>query len=164
VERPVKRGGPRTSAGLLLYRVTAEGELEVLLAHPGGPLFAKKDLGHWTVPKGEVDAGEDRLAAAHREFLEEMGFEARGPEIPLGRVTQKGGKVVFAWAVRGDADPSRLESNEFEMEWPRGSGRLRSFPEVDRAEWFTVPLARRRLKEAQQPFLDRLVVALERGE
>jgi predicted NUDIX family NTP pyrophosphohydrolase len=147
---------PKTSAGLLLYRVTPVGELEVLLVHPGGPFFVKKDLGAWTVPKGEIDAGEDLLAAAHRELLEETGFTAPGPAIPLGQVTQRNGKIVHAWAVRGDADVTRLVSNHFELEWPRGSGRMRSFPEVDRAEWFDLAEARRRINPAQIAFLDTL--------
>ena len=152
---------PKTSAGLLLYRVTRKGELEVLLVHPGGPFFAKKDLGAWTVPKGEIDPGEELLAAAHRELAEETGFTAPGPALALGTVKQKNGKIVHAWAVRGDADVSRLRSNEFELEWPRGSGRMRSFPEVDRAEWFSLDEARRRIKAAQEPFLDRLAELLD---
>ena len=152
---------PKTSAGLLLYRVTRRGELEVLLVHPGGPFFAKKDLGAWTVPKGEIDPGEELLAAAHRELAEETGFTAPGPALALGTVKQKNGKIVHAWAVRGDADVSRLRSNEFELEWPRGSGRMRSFPEVDRAEWFSLDEARRRIKAAQEPFLDRLAELLD---
>jgi len=146
----------KTSAGILLYRVTAENELEVLLVHPGGPLFAKKDAGVWTVPKGETEPGEDLLAAAFRELDEETGFAADGPPIALGQIQQKGGKIVHAWAVKGDADVTRLRSNEFEMEWPPRSGRRRSFPEVDRAEWFDVAEARKRIKPAQEPFLDAL--------
>lgn len=147
---------PKTSAGLLLYRVTPGGELEVLLVHPGGPLFARKDLGIWTVPKGEIDKGEDLLAAAHRELAEETGFTAPGRAIALGRVTQKSGKIVYAWAVRGDADVSRLRSNNFELEWPRKSGRVQEFPEVDRAEWFDLAEARRRINPAQVAFIDAL--------
>jgi predicted NUDIX family NTP pyrophosphohydrolase len=154
-----KRG--KTSAGLLLFRETSRG-LEVLLVHPGGPFFAKKDLGDWSIPKGEIDGAEELLAAAYREMEEETGFEVeRGGEIPLGQVTQKNGKVVHAWAVRGEADVSRLRSNEFEMEWPRGSGRMRSFPEVDRAEWFSLDEARRRIKAAQERFLDTLLERLQ---
>jgi predicted NUDIX family NTP pyrophosphohydrolase len=152
---------PKTSAGLLLYRLTRKNELEVLLVHPGGPFFVKKDLGAWTVPKGEIDPGEDLLVAAHRELAEETGFTAPGAPLPLGTVTQKNGKIVHAWAVRGDADVSRLRSNEFELEWPRKSGRKRSFPEVDRAEWFSLDEARRRIKAAQEPFLDRLAELLD---
>ena len=145
----------RLSAGLLLFRRSARG-LEVLLAHPGGPFFAKKDRGAWSIPKGEPAEGESLLAAAHREFREETGFEAKGLELPLGQITQKGGKVVHAWAVRGDADPRRLKSNHFELEWPKGSGRTRSFPEVDRAEWFGLTEARERVNVAQVEFLERL--------
>jgi predicted NUDIX family NTP pyrophosphohydrolase len=146
----------KTSAGLLLYRVTANEELQVLLVHPGGPFYAKKDLGAWSIPKGEIDEGEDLLRAAYRELSEETGFVADGPAIELGQVKQKSGKIVHAWAVQGDADVTRLRSNEFELEWPPKSGKLRSFPEVDRAEWFDVDEARRRINPAQEPFLDAL--------
>ena len=145
----------RLSAGLLLFRRSSRG-VEVLLAHPGGPFFKSKDLGAWTIPKCEPAKGEPLLAAAHREFREETGFEAKGTELPLGQITQKGGKIVHAWAVRGDADPRKLESNHFELEWPPGSGKQRSFPEVDRAEWFTLDEARRRVKAAQIPLIDTL--------
>ena len=150
---------PRLSAGLLLYRSTESG-LEVLLVHPGGPFFARRDLGAWSIPKGEVEEGEDLLAAARREFGEETGFTAEGDAIPLGAIRQAGGKVVHAWAVRGDADPNALRSNPFELEWPRGSGRRRAFPEVDRAAWFSLGEARRRALPAQVDFLDRLTAAL----
>ncbi|HTO71170.1 MAG TPA: NUDIX domain-containing protein [Myxococcota bacterium] len=145
----------RLSAGLLLFRRSARG-LEVLLAHPGGPFFAKKDRGAWSIPKGEPAEGESLLAAAHREFREETGFEAKGLELPLGQITQKGGKVVHAWAVRGDADPRTLRSNTFMLEWPPGSGKKREFPEVDRVGWFSLDEARKRVKEAQVPLLDAL--------
>jgi predicted NUDIX family NTP pyrophosphohydrolase len=148
-----------TSAGLLLFRERASG-LEVLLVHPGGPWFARRDAGAWSIPKGEVEAGEDLLDAARRELHEETGFSAEGDAIPLGTIRQKGGKVVHAWAVRGDADPGRLASNTFELEWPRGSGRRRKFPEVDRAAWFAPDEARRRLLAEQVPLLDRLIGAL----
>jgi len=150
---------PRLSAGILLYRASEKG-WEVLLAHPGGPFFARKDLGAWSIPKGEPDDGEELLAAARREFREETGFDLSGPELPLGTVKQKGGKVVHAWAVRGDADPGRLKSNHFELEWPKGSRRTRSFPEVDRAEWFSLDEARRRIKAAQVPLIDALEAVL----
>ena len=143
---------PRLSAGILLYRAARRG-LEVLLVHPGGPFFARKDLGAWSIPKGEPDDGEELLAAARREFREETGFELSGPELPLGTVKQKGGKIVHAWAVRGDADPRRLKSNHFELEWPKGSGRTRSFPEVDRAAWFALDEAGERILPAQRRFL-----------
>ena len=133
----------------------------MLLVHPGGPFYVKKDLGAWTVPKGEIDDGEELLGAAHRELAEETGFAAPGPAVALGQVKQKNGKIVHAWAVRGDADVSQLRSNEFELEWPRKSGRMRSFPEVDRAEWFELAEARRRIKPAQIPFLERLAAKLD---
>jgi predicted NUDIX family NTP pyrophosphohydrolase len=145
----------RISAGLLLYRSTPNG-VEVLLVHPGGPFWARKDLGAWSIPKGEVEEGEELLAVAHRELAEETGFTAPGPSLPLGEVRQKSGKLVHAWAVRADADPRELRSNTFEMEWPPRSGRMRAFPEVDRAEWFDIAEARRRINPAQAAFLDRL--------
>ncbi len=145
----------KVSAGLLLYRRSASG-LEVLLVHPGGPFWARKDAGSWSIPKGELDAGEDPLAAARREVLEETGFEAGGTAVPLGSVKQKGGKVVHAWAVEHDADPARLRSNTFTIEWPPRSGRMSSFPEIDRAEWFEIDQARRRILAGQLPLLDAL--------
>ena len=149
----------RTSAGLLLYRLTPRG-LEVLLVHPGGPFWAKKDLGAWSLPKGEAEDDEDLLAVAHRELAEETGFTAPDAARPLGQVRQKGGKVVHAWAVRGDADPSTLRSNTFEIEWPPRSGRTATFPEVDRAAWFDLVEARRRINPAQAAFLDALAAVL----
>jgi predicted NUDIX family NTP pyrophosphohydrolase len=150
---------PRTSAGLLLYRRTPRG-LEVLLVHPGGPFFARKDLGAWSIPKGEADDGEDLLAVAQRELAEETGFAATGSVRALGQVRQKGGKTVHAWAALGDADPSALRSNTFEIEWPPRSGRTGTFPEVDRAEWFDLAEARRRINPAQAAFLDALEATL----
>ncbi|HEY7132975.1 MAG TPA: NUDIX domain-containing protein [Candidatus Limnocylindrales bacterium] len=156
----------RRSAGILLFRRTAlaEGDVEVLLAHPGGPFFARRDEGHWSIPKGEPDGDEDDLlAVARREFAEEVGTappEAgpRGePPIDLGTIVQKGGKVVFAWAVEGDVDPDLAESNTFAMEWPPRSGRTQAFPEIDRVGWFSPADARRKLKSTQVPFVDRLV-------
>jgi predicted NUDIX family NTP pyrophosphohydrolase len=153
--------GTRTSAGILLYR-RREGGLEVLLAHPGGPFHANRDRGDWSIPKGEPADGEDLADAAVREFEEETGVHlAESPRIALGSVRQKGGKVVTAWAVEGDLDPAASRSNEFEMEWPPGSGRLEAFPEIDRVAWFAPDEARLRVKEAQAPFLDRLEVALQ---
>ena len=146
---------PTTCAGILLYRCGAEG-LDVLRAHPGGPFFQNKDLGSWTIPKGRVEEGEDPLSAARREFREETGFVLNGPAIALGKTRQRRDKIVHAWAVRGDADPGELCSNAFEMEWPRGSGQMRSFPEVDRAEWFDLAEARRRILPGQALFLDEL--------
>jgi predicted NUDIX family NTP pyrophosphohydrolase len=151
----------RTSAGILLWR-GAPGALEVLLGHPGGPYFSGKDAGHWTVLKGEVEPGEDLVAVARREFEEETGHAPPdGPAIDLARIRQKSGKVVHAWAVEGDLDPDAAASNTFEIEWPPGSGRSRTFPEIDRVAWFDLAEARRRIKPAQGPFLDRLEAALE---
>lgn len=134
----------------------------MLLVHPGGPLFARKDLGAWSIPKGEIEAGEELLAVAHRELAEETGFAADGPALALGQVQQRGGKIVHAWAVRGDADPAALRSNTFEMEWPPKSGKLREFPEVDRAAWFGLDEARGKINPAQAEFLDRLAAELAR--
>ncbi len=155
----------RTSAGILLWRQRSpDGGPEVLLGHPGGPYFARKDEGHWTVLKGEVEPGEDLLAVARREFGEETGHPAPdGPAVELGQIRQKSGKVVHAWAVRGDLDPESAASNAFDLEWPPGSGSLRSFPEIDRVAWFDLPEARRRIKPAQAPFLDRLADAIATG-
>jgi predicted NUDIX family NTP pyrophosphohydrolase len=151
----------RTSAGILLFRRRA-GRLEVLLAHPGGPFFTKRDEGYWTIPKGEVDPGEELLDVARREFEEETGHPApNGDPIELDSIVQKGGKVVHAWALEGDLDPGAAESNTFEMAWPPGSGRRQSFPEIDRVEWFDPVEARRRVKETQIPLIDRLEAALE---
>jgi len=149
-----------TSAGLLLYR-TAGSRVEVLLVHPGGPYWQSRDLGAWSIPKGETGQGEDLLEAALREFREETGFSAGGAATPLGSVRQPGGKTVHGFAMRGDADPAALRSNRFEIEWPRGSGRLQDFPEVDRAAWFDLVEARRRILPAQAAFLDALAAALE---
>ena len=146
----------RRSAGLLLFRERGN-ELQVLLVHPGGPLWAKKDDAAWSIPKGEVCDGEDPLGAARREFHEETGFIAGNPAIPLGTVRMPSGKLVEAWAVRGDADPELLQSNEFEMEWPPKSGRRRSFPEVDRAAWFSIAEAKVKILASQVPFLDELL-------
>lgn len=145
----------KTSAGLLMYRI-AGTELEVLLVHPGGPFWAKKDRGAWVIPRGQVEEGEEPLAAAQREFSEETGLAAGGPYISLGEVRHRSGKRVHAWAFAGDCDPSRVQSNTFEIEWPPKSGKLQSFPEVDRAAFFKLPEARLRILEAEIPFLDRL--------
>ena len=157
----------RTSAGILLYRRTADGTngLEVLLAHPGGPYFAKRDLGDWTIPKGEPDASEEALLdVALREFGEETGtaLEPGGPSIELGTIVQKGGKVVHGWAIEGDLDPVLARSNMIEFEWPPRSGRRRPFPEIDRVAWFDPDEARRRIKPTQIAFIDRLEDALAR--
>lgn len=146
----------RSSAGIVLYR-RGETGLEVLLAHPGGPLFRKRDAGHWSIPKGEPAENEPLLEAARREFAEETGHPVPGgQEVPLGSIVQKGGKVVHAWAVEGDLDPAAARSLPFEMEWPPRSGLIQSFPEIDRVEWFDRDDARRQIKPAQAPLLDRL--------
>lgn len=145
----------RTSAGVLLYRVR-DGALQVLLVHPGGPFWAKKDLGAWSVPKGEVRGDEAPLDAARREFQEETGTRPEGDFVALSPVRQKGGKMVHAWAVAGDIDPDGIRSNTFEMEWPPRSGRTQEFPEVDRAGWFPLREARERILASQTPLLDEL--------
>lgn len=147
------------SAGILLYR-RRDAALEVLLAHPGGPFWARRDDGAWTIPKGLVDAGESAEAAARREFLEELGAEAIGELMPLGSVRQRSGKHVEAFALEGDFDVATLRSNTFETEWPPRSGRKQTYPEVDRAEWMDLATARAKLLEAQRPLLDRLEAAL----
>lgn len=152
---------PKKSSGLLMFR-EGENGFEVLLVHPGGPLYAKKDEGCWAIPKGEFD-DEDPLEAAIREFHEETHFDSAPPYLPLGPIRQKGGKEVHAWAFSGDCDPSKLESDTFEMEWPPRSGRERRFPEVDRAAWFTLEEARRRILPSQADLLDRLVAAVDRS-
>jgi predicted NUDIX family NTP pyrophosphohydrolase len=150
---------PKRSAGLLMYRRRAAGagaELAVLLVHPGGPFWAKKDAGAWSIPKGEYADGEEPLAVARREFEEETGTRPDGECHALGELTQPGGKVVAAWAMEGDFDPARLVSNTFEMEWPPRSGRRARFPEVDRAAWFSLGEAREKILRGQSAFLDRL--------
>jgi predicted NUDIX family NTP pyrophosphohydrolase len=147
------------SAGILLFRRGGRGT-EVFLAHPGGPFWARRDEGAWTIPKGMVEEGEDPLAAARRELREETGIEPAGPFLPLGEIRQRAGKRVFAWACEGDADPAEVVSNRARTEWPRGSGRWVEFPEVDRCAWFTLEVARRNLIEAQAELLDRLEAAL----
>jgi predicted NUDIX family NTP pyrophosphohydrolase len=147
---------PPRSAGLLLYRGSA-ASLEVLLVHPGGPVWARRDAGAWSIPKGEYDADEEPLTAARREFAEELGSAPpEGEVLPLGEVKQRSGKVVMAWALRGDLDASAITSNTFEMEWPPRSGRRRAFPEIDRAQWFSLDDARVKINAAQAEFLDRL--------
>lgn len=137
--------------------------LEVLLAHPGGPFWSRRDDAAWTLPKGEIDPGEDPLAAALREFAEETGFPAHPPFLPLGELRQKSGKRISAWACEGDADPARLRSLPFEMEWPPRSGRRQQFPEVDRVQWYGLEEARRKLIAGQVPFLDALEQCLRQG-
>jgi predicted NUDIX family NTP pyrophosphohydrolase len=145
----------RISAGLLMYRFT-DGHLQVLLAHPGGPFFKKKDEGAWTIPKGEIEPGEDLLAAAQREFEEEVGVAAIGPFIALAPITQKGGKIVYAWAFEGNCDPCAAVSNTFTMEWPPNSGRHIEFPEIDRVEFFDVAAAKRKIKARQEALIEEL--------
>jgi len=152
---------PKRSAGILLFRASSGG-LEVLLVHPGGPFWMKKDAGAWSIPKGEYAEGEDALAVAQREFEEETGARPHGDFLPLGEIVQAGRKIVTAWAVEGDFDPSTLKSNEFELEWPPRSGRKESFPEVDRAEWFSPAAARRKILPAQSEFIARLLTAIAR--
>lgn len=146
----------KDTAGILMYRRTGK-ETELLLAHPGGPFWAKKDEGAWTMPKGLPDAGEELLAAAQREFREETGFTAAGPFMVLGAFKQPGGKTVHAWAVEGDADPRKLASNNFAMEWPPKSGKTAEFPEVDRVGWFTAEAARRKILKGQIPIVEALL-------
>lgn len=150
----------RQSAGLLLFRRSSRGA-EVLFVHPGGPLWARRDAGAWSIPKGEFQQGEDPLVAARREFEEETGQRPAGRAIPVGALRQPGGKTVHAWAVEGDCDPGLLPSNTFSMEWPPRSGRFQDFPEVDRAAWFSLEEARPRILKGQIGFLDRLRAILE---
>ncbi len=153
----------RKSAGILLFR--RRNGLEVLLGHPGGPFFGRKDAGNWSIPKGEVHPDDSHLeATARREFEEETGKAIpSGGLIDLGTVTQRGGKVVYAWAAEGDLDPATATSNTFSFEWPPFSGKVREYPEIDRVEWFSPVEARSRIKEAQIPFIDRLEAALAGG-
>jgi predicted NUDIX family NTP pyrophosphohydrolase len=153
---------PQLSSGLLVHRRT-DGELEVLLVHPGGPYWAKKDDGAWSIPKGEHEPSEDPLEVALREFEEEIGKTPPDPAgaVWLGELRQPSGKVVSAWTLEGDLDVSEIRSNTFEMEWPPRSGRTREFPEVDRAGWFDLPAARRKLLRGQAGFLDRLEELLD---
>ena len=144
-----------------MYRVKND-KLEVFLAHPGGPFFKSKDDGHWTIPKGEIEPGENLLDTACREFKEEVGLEPSGEFLPLGSIQQKGGKTVHAWAFEGDcADDFRRQSGTFDMEWPPHSGRIQSFPEIDRAEFFSLNTAQKKIKETQRPLLDRLKSTLK---
>jgi predicted NUDIX family NTP pyrophosphohydrolase len=152
---------PRRSAGLLLYRFNGEAEIEVLLVHPGGPFWAKKDDGAWSLPKGENEVGEGPLTVAEREFEEELGQPPpSGTRRDLGELDQSSAKRVHAWAIEGDLDADHIVSNTFEIEWPPKSGAVVNFPEVDRAGWFTLSEARIKLLSGQVGFLDRLVVAL----
>ncbi len=150
---------PQLSAGLLLHRRRA-GQMEVLLVHPGGPFWAKKDLAAWSIPKGHVDPGEDHLAAARREFAEETGGTAPAEASHLGNFRQPGGKIVIAFAAEGDFDPAGFTSNTFTMEWPPRSGRTGEFPEADKAAWFTLPAAAEKIAKGQRAILDALAKQL----
>jgi predicted NUDIX family NTP pyrophosphohydrolase len=154
---------PKRSAGLLMYR-RHNRQLEVFLVHPGGPFWAKKDLGAWSISKGEYVEGELPLEAARREFAEETGFAATGEFLELGAVQQAGGKVVSAWAFEGDCDPGKLISNRCEIEWPPRSGRKIEIPEVDRGDWFSIAEAKERILKSQAPFLERLARLLSHPE
>jgi predicted NUDIX family NTP pyrophosphohydrolase len=144
-----------TSAGILLYR-KRPATLEVLLVHPGGPFWARKDAGTWSIPKGEYEAGADALEAARREFLEETGAPIEGTFAALTPLKQRSGKLVHAWAVEGDLDASSIRSNTFSVEWPPRSGRQQQFPEIDRAAWFDITAARQKILAGQRGFLDEL--------
>ena len=160
-DRAVK-GGPRRSAGILLWRRAGDGSLEVLLGHPGGPYFATKDADVWSILKGEYDSDEDPFEVAKREFFEESGHYAPdGTALPLGEIRQKGGKLVVAWALEGNLDPASASSNTFPMEWPPRSGRTIQVPEIDRVAWFDLAAAREKLKAAQHPLLERLSEAVD---
>lgn len=153
---------PITSAGILMYRLH-EDDPQVLLAHPGGPFWRRRDEGAWMLPKGELQPGEEAEAAARREFEEELGVSAVGPLHPLGRLRQRGGKWVEAFALEGEFDPVTLRSNVFELEWPPRSGQRASFPEIDRVAWFTLAQARARILPSQETLLDRLEAYLANG-
>lgn len=152
----------RSSAGILMYRLSSDGPA-VLLAHPGGPYWAKRDTGAWSIPKGEMNPDEDARSAAIREFTEELGTPPRGELEPLGEIRQAGGKRVIAFAVEGDFDVATLQSNTFDMPWPPHSGRMQSFPEVDRAAWLAIPEAREKMLASQLVLLDRLEQLLSRA-
>jgi predicted NUDIX family NTP pyrophosphohydrolase len=150
---------PKISAGLLMYR-DADKRLEVLLVHPGGPYWQRKDNGAWTIPRGQVELEEDHLTAAIREFTEETGWQPQGPYLPLGEVRPRSGKTIHAWAFRGSYDPRSIRSNLFEIEWPPKSGRRQQFPEIDRAGFFTIAEAQNKMIVSELPFLDRLAKQL----
>ncbi|MEY9122749.1 NUDIX domain-containing protein [Bradyrhizobium yuanmingense] len=151
---------PSKSAGIIAYR--KRGNIEVLLVHPGGPFWRNKDLGAWSIPKGEYTDGDDAEIAARREFAEELGQELSMPLTPLGQVRQRGGKLVTAFAAELDLDVRNIRSNTFEMEWPPRSGKRQAFPEVDRAEWFTLDAAQEKINAGQRPLLDRLKLLIGR--
>ncbi len=151
---------PNVSAGLILFR-RLNGELEIFLAHPGGPFWKNRDIGAWTIPKGAIDEGEEPIDAARREFEEETSIHPKGYFIPLGSIKQKSGKTVYAWAWEGDADPKKAKSNLMSVEWPRKSGQWLTFPEVDRCEWFEVEEAKQRIIPAQAELITRLQFMLK---
>jgi predicted NUDIX family NTP pyrophosphohydrolase len=151
---------PKQSAGILLYRIRNK-TLELFLVHPGGPFFAKKDHGAWSIPKGEFESDEEPLAAAKREFKEETGMELSGGFIQLASVKQKSGKTVYAWAVEGDIDPEKIKSNNFEIEWPPKSGKMKTFPEIDKAAWFNLNEAFVKINSGQVPLIKELEVKLK---
>lgn len=146
---------PKAAAGLLMFKVT-DGLIRVFIVHPGGPAWKNKDIGSWSIPKGEVNAGEDLFATAKREFTEETGFPVNDPLYPIGQITQKSGKVVTAWAFEGDVDSRMMKCNEIVIDFPRGSGKMITIPEVDRGEYFSIEDAKDKLNPAQIPFLERL--------
>jgi predicted NUDIX family NTP pyrophosphohydrolase len=160
---PVRASSKIQSAGLLLFR-QRDKHVQVLLGHPGGPFWSRKDQGAWAIPKGLIGPGESPLSAAQREFAEETGYRPGGKTIPLGSTKQPGGKVVHVWAIEEDWDPADLQSNTFEMEWPPRSGRRQSFPELDRASWFGIVEARLKILKGQAVFLDHLLETLGRAE
>jgi predicted NUDIX family NTP pyrophosphohydrolase len=149
----------KLSAGILMFR-KRESTLQLFLVHPGGPFWRNKDAGAWSIPKGEYEEGEKPLDAAKREFLEETGIEADGEFLPLGEIKQPSGKVITAWALEGDCEPSAVRSNMFSMEWPPKSGRQQEFPEVDRADWFTANEAKERIVKGQTGLIDRVVALI----
>jgi predicted NUDIX family NTP pyrophosphohydrolase len=153
----------KESAGLLIYHFK-NGLLQVFLIHPGGPFYKSKDAGTWSIPKGEVGMGESPLDAATRELKEETGFEAKGPFLELTPVKQSSYKKVHAWAAEGNYDPAELKSNPFSLEWPPGSGQMQNFPEADRAQWFTIPEAKRKILKGQIPLLEELEKVLEKPD
>ncbi|NIV71373.1 MAG: NUDIX domain-containing protein [Calditrichae bacterium] len=154
---------PKQSAGILMYRYRND-EIQVFLVHPGGPFWAKKDDGAWSIPKGEYSADEDALETAKREFEEETGFTLQGKFQELPEIKQKGGKLVKAWVVKGDCDPQKIRSNTFKMKWPPRSGREQEFPEIDKAEWFSLATARQKILKSQAPLLDLLEEMLMRDK
>ena len=151
---------PKQSAGIVLYRRSATGLVELLLVHPGGPFWARRDVGAWTIPKGECQPGEDPLVAARREFEEETGMRPQGEAVPLGSFRQSSAKTVTVWAIEGDFDPAALASNTFSMEWPPRSGRQQDFPEVDAAGWFAPEAAARKILKGQLPIIDALLARI----